>query len=349
MLGRIWHKITDWEQWPFSFHKLPIVVVWIWSLFRSRSIWFFSSSNPTLEFGGFEGERKREMYDQLPFGSYPLTTYVAPDCSDDDLIQVVEKGGFTYPFAVKPDVGMKGLLFRKITSPEKLLEYHRRCPVDYVIQEWVDYPIELSVFYIRKPGANQGRITGMTWKEPILVVGNGNSSLLHLMKNTPRAAARLAELCAKHAENLDKVLPEGEQYLLTLAANRQRGARLHNLKHEIDEPLTTVFDQLSLYKGHFYWGRFDVKCTSLADLRAGKNFKILEFNGAGAAPNHIYHAGLSIKEAWRDVFMHWQMLFEISSENNQKGIKYWPWLRGWQFLIASQKHFKLLEKLDKEI
>jgi len=348
-LKRLYTNILDWEHWPISFHKIPIGFVWLWCALRSRSLWFFSSSNPTLEFGGFEGERKGEMYGQMPPSFYPKTTYIQPSFSLDQVLQIIEAEGFEFPFAVKPDIGMKGLLFRRIDSAAKLAEYHKNCPVDYIIQEWVDLPIELSVFYIRHPNSTKGQITGMTWKEPIEVVGNGRSSLLYLIKTTPRAAERLHELSTKHADNLQKIVPNGEKYLLTLAANRQRGARLHNMKHEIDANLTQIFDQISLYKGQFYWGRFDLKCSSIEDLRQGKNFKILEFNGAGAAPNHIYHNNLSMRQAWSDVSKHWYSLFEISQYNHNNGIKYWPFFKGWYYLSTSKKHFQLLEKLDNEI
>ncbi len=346
---KLYKVIQNWEQWPISFHKLPIGFVWLWCSLRCRNLWFFSSSNPSLEFGGFEGECKREMYEQLPPSTFPKTSYIKASVPFEEVLKVIENEHFVFPFAVKPDVGMKGLLFRKIESVAKMADYHKSCPVDYIIQEWVDLPIELSVFYIRHPDSKTGQITGMTWKEPIEVIGNGRSSLLYLIKTSPRAAARLHELSSKHAENLQKIVPNGEKYLLTLAANRQRGARLHNLKHEIDAELTRVFDQISLYKGQFYWGRFDLKCSSIDDLRQGKNFVILEFNGAGAAPNHIYHNNLTMRQAWADVSKHWFSLFEISRYNNKNGIKYWPFLKGLHYLNAAKRHFQLLEKLDNKI
>lgn len=324
-------------------------IVWLWYCLRSRSLWFFSASNPTLEFGGFEGEGKREMYAQLPVGSYPPTIFFAPQQPFGQVLNGVLEAGFTWPVAVKPDVGMKGLLFRKIDTPEQLAAFHQRCPVDYMVQAWVDLPIELSVFYVRHPRQKQGQITGMTLKEPIAVVGNGRSTLAELMRDTPRAVERWGELSHKHAEHLSRIVPAGEAFLLTIAANRQRGARLHNLKHEIDEALIAVFDNLSLYGGHFFWGRFDLKCASLEDLRQGKRFYILEFNGAGAAPNHIYHAGLTFAEAWKEVAGHWRALFEISRYNRAMGIEYWDFWRGWQHLKKSRRHFQQLERLEHEL
>src|SRR4051812_4685964 len=73
---RFFRKILDWESWPFFLLYFPVFFVWIYYAIRSRSFWFFSIVNPTIEFGGFVGESKKEMYEQLPSGIYPETAYV---------------------------------------------------------------------------------------------------------------------------------------------------------------------------------------------------------------------------------------------------------------------------------
>ncbi|MEI2711631.1 MAG: hypothetical protein V9E96_21855 [Chitinophagaceae bacterium] len=45
---------------------------------RTKTFWYFSSVNPTLQFSGFEGETKKEMFDQLPIESFPTTIYIKP-------------------------------------------------------------------------------------------------------------------------------------------------------------------------------------------------------------------------------------------------------------------------------
>ena len=123
-----WEKVGNWELWPFKLRYLLISPVWLWYCLRSGSLWFFSSSNPTITFGGFEGEGKKEMYELLPEEFYPNTIYINPG---EDFNQVKEKiaiHGFRYPFIVKPDVGMKGLLFRKVDNENQLQVYHQKKP-----------------------------------------------------------------------------------------------------------------------------------------------------------------------------------------------------------------------------
>lgn len=342
-------RLTNWEQWPWNVFYFPLFFVWAWHCLRARSLWFFSASNPTLTFGGFEGEGKKEMYAQLPPGSFPATTYLLPGEDFEVVKSKIEAAGLAYPFAVKPDVGMKGLLFRKIENEAQLLDYHRFSPVEYMAQAWVDLPIELSVFYVRHPAQQRGTITGMTEKELLHVVGDGQSTLWELILTNPRAHDYRSEMRQKHQASLENVLPHGECFALSIAANRNRGARLVNQKHLIDNELLDFFDRLSHHNGAFFYGRYDIKCTSVEDLKEGKNYSILEFNGAGAAPNHVYHCGLTVWQAWAEISRHWQILAEISRHNHRHGSPYWPFGKGLRYLRVARRHFAMLKNLDSLI
>ena len=115
----------------------------------------------------------------------------------------------------------------------------------------------------------------------------------------------------------------------------------------LDEMLK-IFDEISI-RTQFYYGRYDIKCQSIEDLRKKQNFTILEFNGSGAEPNHVYHAGYSLFDAYKVFLRHWKVLYEISKYNNQHGVPYWPLIKGWKFLQAAKKNLQLLEEKDKEI
>lgn len=347
-LRKSFYRITHWETWDYRVKLIPLLPVWFWHCLRSGSWWFFTTANPTLTFGGFQGEGKQEMYDQLPPGSYPKTLYVTPAQAWPNVAQSVINRGFTYPLAVKPDVGMMGLLFRKIDTPDELRQYHATIPVDYLIQEFVRYPIEVSVFYYRFPNEPRGTITGFVRKEFLEVIGDGQSTLWELMRRYERVDFRLDEMRAKHAHRLDYVVPAGETYCLNYALNLTRGGKLVSLAHEKDNQLLRVFDELSHYAGHFYFGRYDIKCQSVADLKQGKNFSILEFNGAGAAPHHVYGNGHSLWQAYRIILHHWRVLYQISAQNRQLGHPGWSFGRGWAFLKNSEQHVQRLRRLDKQ-
>jgi hypothetical protein len=340
------YKITHWETWHYLVKYIPLAPAWLWYCLKARSFWFFTPSNPSLTFGGFEGERKKEMYDQLPAGSYPKTIYVDHSMSVAEVEMLIATHHFQYPFVVKPDAGMMGLMFRKIETVEQLRSYHHKMPIVYIIQEFVNYPIEVSVFYYRFPSQEKGTITGFIRKEFLEVAGDGKSTLNQLILNYPRAAFRMEEMRLKHRDRLEEIIPAGEKYCLSHALNLSRGGKLVSLEHEKNDSLLKVFDELSHYAKHFYYGRYDIKCASIEDLKQGKNFSILEYNGSGAEPHHIYGNGNNVLQAYRIVLHHWNVLYKISKHNHKDGIAYWKYKEGKTFLKAAKKHFKLLKQLD---
>ena len=340
------YRITHWETWHYLAKYIPLAPAWFWYCLRARSLWFFTPSNPTLTFGGFEGESKKEMFDQLPPGSYPRSIYISPSMPFAELETKVTEAGYSYPFAVKPDVGMMGFMFRKIDSPTRLREYHEKMPVDYIVQDLIRYPLEVSVFYYRHPDERSGMITGFLKKGFLEVVGDGKSTLWELILDYPRVRFRLEEMRTKHLSSLNNILPPGEIYTLSNALNLSRGGQLISLAHEKDDRLLKVFDEISHYTKYFYYGRYDIKCVSVEDLKQGKNFYILEYNGCGAEPHHIYGDGNTLLQAYGILLHHWKQLYRISKTNHDNGIPYWDFRRGRDFLKKSKTHFAMLRALD---
>jgi hypothetical protein len=346
--NRFQEVLFNWELWPFALRYLFISPVWLWYCIRSGSLWYFTPSNPTLTFGGFEGEGKREMYALLPNRFYPKTIFINPAEPFEQVKQRVAAAGFTYPFCVKPDVGMAGLLFRKIDSEQALATYHQKMPVDYMVQAFIDYPLEVSVFYYRYPNEEKGVISGFIQKEAMEVVGDGQHTLLQLIQAHPKAKHREEEMRLKHAAHLEHVLPHHTTFPLAHAANLSRGGQFKKLEHLIDDDLLRIFDTLS-HRAQFYYGRYDIKCQSIAELKQEKNFSILEFNGSGAEPNHVIGTGYTLFQAQRVFLHHWKVLYEISKYNDAHGVKYWSFLRGWEFTLQAKKHLRLLERYDTKI
>lgn len=346
MLKNYINKITNWELWPFAVIYFPISFVWVWYIIKSRSVWFFTPSNPTIAFGGFEGEGKKEMYDQLPPQFVPRTIYVMHDLPFEEVKRKINDAGFQYPFIVKPDVGMKGILFRKIDTEDQLQKYHERIPVEYIVQDLVELPVEVSVFYYRHPTHQKGTVSGFIHKELLHVIGDGVSTLKKLIEIHPRAKHRIVEMQHRHGHRFDRVIEKDHVFYLSYAGNHNRGAHFTNLHAEINEQLHVVFDELFNYSGKFYYGRYDIKTTSIEDLKAGKNFMILEYNGCGAEPNHIYDCNMKLADAYSEILKHWKALYQISKYNHLNGYPYWSFKQGYRFLKESQKHFKLLQEYD---
>ena len=344
----VFFRLMHWETWHYMVKYIPIMPVWLWYCLRARSFWFFTSSNPTISFGGFEGETKREIYEQLPPGSYPESIYISTSFSIDSIQSLIEVRKFEYPFVVKPDAGMMGFMFRRIDNAEELNGYHHIMPVDYIIQKLVDYPLEVSVFYYRFPNQQKGTITGFIKKEFLQICGDGKSTFLELMLQYERVRFRLEEMKLKHATHLEKILPKGKVYVLSYALNLSRGGRLISLEHEKDTQLLSVFDDINNYSRYFYYGRYDIKCESIESLKQGENFSILEYNGCGAEPHHAYGNGNTIWQAYSIFLHHWKVLYQISEYNHKHGYPHWSFKKGWRYLRKAKANFHTLKALDRE-
>lgn len=286
-----------------------------------------------------------EMYSLLPAHTFPKSILITPDNSEIEVELLFKATNLSFPVAVKPDVGRMGLMFRKINCIEELLTYHHHIKADYILQEFVDLPVEVSVFYYRFPDEDKGTITGFVKKEHLSVTGDGISTLDDLLRNYSRIQFRLDEMRIKHALMLHHILPYGEKFVLSDALNLSRGGQLISLEHEKDERLLRIFDDLS-HTGNFYFGRYDIKCKSVKDLKDGKNYSILEFNGSGAEPHHVYGNGNSFLQAIKILLDHWDILYRISVENNRKNIVYWEFDRGLRHLQKARKHIQKLRKLE---
>jgi len=286
------------------------------------------------------------MYDLLPHDSYPKTLYIDPKISYYELSQLIKSHSLSYPFIVKPNVGMAGILFRKIDNEKQLEFYHQEIAFDYIVQELVDFPIEIGLFYIRHPMKNSGKITALFSKRLPMITGDGNSTIEEILqKNNCRITEESGKLTV---EELKRILPKNEKFSLSLIGNRYHGTTFHDLSELIDNKLLAMFDTIS-HSSQFYYGRYDIKCASLEELKKGNHFSILEFNGAGSIPNHIYAGNFTLRKAYKEIINHWESLCEISAYNNKNGYHYWHTWKGLSYLLKAKRNFRQQKKLDKKI
>ena len=346
---KIISKLKNWEAWPFNVLYAPIAPVWLSYILKSRAVWFFTPANPKITFGGMIGETKSEIYSLLPKKYIPITTYAKSGENLETVKSNILRAGLTYPFVVKPDMGEKGIMFRRIENETQLVEYHSHAFFDYVVQEFCPYPLEVSVFYTRLPNEEKGIISGFFKKIPLQVKGNGKHSLEQLVQQHTKARERINELYPKHRDNWKNIIPAGEIYMLSYAGNHNRGATFENLKQHISKDFVQHFDALSKGANDLFYGRYDIMCSSVEDLLAWKNFMILEFNGVGAEPNHIYDAGYKLTEAYKELTWHWKRLYQISWYNKTHGIIPWTYTKGKYFMRNANAFFEKLKETEKKL
>jgi hypothetical protein len=291
----------------------------MWQAMRCKSLFFFSASNPTIESGGMLGESKSQILDLVPEGVKPITLFFLKGQEVEEIILALELKHLTYPLIAKPDMGERGWQVEKIKNQGALEKYIHQSTVDFIIQEYIDLPIELGVFYYRMPDQEQGEVSSIVVKDMLKVRGNGNSTLRELMMQYDRAKLQIATL--EQVRDLSIIPVDGEEVELVAIGNHGKGTTFLNGNHLITNELQQQFDQLSKKVDGFFYGRYDLRCASYDALNRGE-MKIMELNGAGAEPAHIYHPGFSLMEAYRVLFKHWRVLAQISRANHQKGVKY---------------------------
>ena len=104
--------------------------------------------------------------------------------------------------------------------------------------------------------------------------------------------------------------------------------------------MNLVIDLICKQIKGFYFGRFDLRCNSIEDLKKGKNFSILELNGAGAEPAHIYDPSFSFFKAQLVLANHYRMMYLASKENNKLGAPFMT-LQNYKKLKKAEKAYKL--------
>ena len=105
--------------------------------------------------------------------------------------------------------------------------------------------------------------------------------------------------------------------MLVPYGNHVRGAKFLDANHLIDDELTHIIDTICQQVKGFYFGRLDIRYNSWERLKRGQEFSIIELNGAGSEPTHMYDPKHSIFFAWKEIICHWNILFDISRINHR--------------------------------
>lgn len=316
------HKISNWEYWPFQVLYVPIYFLWAYYAIKARSVFFFNASNPKIKNGGFIMESKKQIYDLLPKGHYPKTILIRENTDLKKIVSTIVESSVYFPFIAKPDIGLRGSGVKKIRNVYELSEYARKANFDFLIQDLIPFKNEVGIFYVRHPHQKEGRITGIVSKEFLIVTGDGLSTIEDLICKTPRFKLQLDALKEEYGEQLHRVLQNGEMVNLVPFGNHARGAKFLDGSNLITPKLTAMINEVATQIPEFYFGRFDIMYNTFEELERGENFQIVELNGAASEPTHIYDPKHSVWFAWKELARHITYMYEISVENHKMGVPY---------------------------
>ena len=349
-LKRLKNKFS-WEFWPTYMFYIPLFPLYLFYSLKSRSLTYFVAANPAIKNGGDATESKFDTLKILPKNLIPKSVFVPEVRSLEKIRTDLKQQDLAYPLIIKPNIGYRGLLVKKLKNETNLSEYLiKYTGIAFIIQEFIDYKNECGVLYVRYPNQKTGEITSITIKNYLHVTGDGTSSLAQLIdknEHVKRYKPIFKDLITKI--ELNTTPKKDEAFVLNEIGNHCKGASFINGNHLISEKLTHTFDKLSHSIKGVYFGRFDIKYNSFKELEEGKSFKIIELNGVISEPTHIYDAAnSSFYIALKSIAKHWQYVYQISKMNHQKyGIDYAHIIPELKELFALRPYNKNIKKLSE--
>jgi hypothetical protein len=323
--------ISPFEFWPNWLFYPPILLQWLWLGLRHGDLSLLTAANPALTAGGLSGEAKTETLDQVSGAARDLVApyaviNTAATIGPADLAAAEAAMGaaaISYPIVAKPNYGCNGTGVRLIEDAAALSRYLGDFPraTAVVLQTFVPWEGEAGVFYIREPGAVRGRISSITLKFPMHVTGDGRSTLRQLILADRRAAKLADEYFDRFRDRLDTVLPAGTHHRLVFVGNHCKGSIFRDATAEATPDLLARVEAILGSMPEFHFGRLDVRYESLAALRRGEGFRIIEINGVGSEATHVWDPDFSLWQAWRAEFAHYRAAWRIAAANRKRGFK----------------------------
>ena len=314
-----------WEFWPAWLFYIPVGVYYALLAIRYRSLSVPTSANPGIATGGFVGESKLEILAQLRRSSPRFTAdafLVEGQTTSErllDLHRLCRQHQITLPFILKPDVGQRGNGVRLVRVMRDALEYLQAVDASVIVQRYVAGPREAGVFYYRFPDESRGHIFSITEKIFPTITGDGIHTVEELIRADDRAALIAATYLRRFASRRDEILAPGESLKLVETGNHAQGCIFRDGMHLHTEALGRLIDEISQKLTGFFIGRYDIRYENDEDFKQGRNFQIVELNGATSEATSIYDARNSLVSAYCTLFQQWRLVFAIGAANRANG------------------------------
>jgi hypothetical protein len=338
-------NFKNWEYWPSYMFYLPNIPYAIYLAIKARSFVFFSAINPAFKHSGNGCESKFETIELIPKKFKPTSIFIEKYQLANKTLQKLQTKNIKYPLIIKPDIGFRGLLVKKINSENELLNYLEKYQhINLIIQEFVSFENECGIFYHRLPNEANGKITSVTLKKYLSVIGDGASTLKKLIDKNKRAKHYYPLLTELHKNNFNLILKKDEVKVLNIIGNHAKGTQFINGNKLISNELEIAIDSIAKQIPNFYYGRLDIKYQTFEDLLLLNNLKIIEINGIISEPTHIYDPhNITYIKALQDIRKHWKIMYQIATINHRIfNIKY-------ESFSSFYRSLKQLKKYSKQL
>lgn len=313
---------------------IPVLPVYFYGVFHTRKLLYFTAVNPSIDMGGFFGEKKDDILQLIPQEYKVNGIHITDAKTKNEFLELLSANNLSFPLVLKPNVGERGDGVKIVRTIDAVVDYAQE-EDDFLIQEYIDFPLELGVLYSKLPNERGGVVTSITEKKFLSVKGDGSSDVEKLLKAHPRNRLYFELVKADFPDRLRIIPKKGEEYIVHYIGNHVKGTQFLNGNNHISEQLHDTFSKLGKQVDGFFYGRYDLKVRNYKELAEGKDIKIFELNGVSAEPGHIYDMS-NVFKAYRDLSIHWLMIIKISDQNIKKGVKTTPLS---QFIKQVKAHF----------
>lgn len=283
-------------------------------------------------------ESKKEIYDLIPSEYYPKTLLIEPTETLEAVQEKIKEAAIEFPLIAKPDIGLRGTAVKKIHNKQELAAYFSKANFNVLIQSLIPYENEIGLFYVKLPN-QPGKITGIVAKEFMILTGNGKNTIRELLHEDKRYLLQLEVLEEEYKDKLNTILSEGETINLVPYGNHCRGTKFVDASHEITPEMIESFNIICSQINGFHFGRMDIMYHSYEDLAQGKNFQIVEINGAISEPTHMYDPKHSLWFGWKELTRHFHYMYVISKHNRKNGANYLTFKEGVREFKKHQKYY----------
>ncbi|MBK8915344.1 MAG: VTT domain-containing protein [Phycisphaerales bacterium] len=316
-------RMRRYEFWPAWVFYLPLAPWIAWLSVRHRGLMTPTAANPGIaRGGGVVGESKWEILSRLPTEWVVPGVLLGPNggaARADELAATMRERGWDYPLILKPDVGQRGAGVRLVRDFDSAQRVLADSPVTMIAQVYHPGPHEAGIFYVRRPSAERGRIFSVTDKEFPEVTGDGERTLEALILAHPRYRLQAGTYLARMGERAQQQPALGERVRLAVAGNHCQGTLFRDGSHLITPALEARIDAIARGFDGFHFGRFDVRYSDPAALRAGDGFAVIELNGVTSESTNLYDPSWSVLRAYAVLFAQWSELYAIGAENRARG------------------------------
>ncbi|MBI1315636.1 hypothetical protein GC167_02085 [bacterium] len=335
-LASFWRLLWGpWEFWPYTW-VYPVIYLryWVWVLRFGRLDWF-SSVNPGMVYGGLFGYDKSDILKRLPQEWVPVFERIEGPLNPNEVEALLSRTGLSSPLIVKPEVGERGIGVQLVRTPEHLVSVLGKIDRPHLVQQFCTFEEEYGIFVIRHPVEERFRVESVCGKRFMEVVGDGVQTVKALLEVDARNARYIDRL---DASELAIIPAFGVRHRCQPIGNHNRGTVFLDYRDRISPALVDRMNLLLKDFNGFHFGRFDIRAASWASLLEGRDFCIIELNGAASEPTHMYSPGFSFWEAQRTLNHYWSLMARIARHNGPAPVR--PTAQVWADFKAYRRQIR---------